>query len=70
MKILSFAIIGIMMMTALSSCEKKYTCTCVYPGSSVGTTTTNFKASKKADAEATCNTQNINAKAIGGSCAL
>ena len=70
MKILSFAVIGIMMMTAFTSCEKKYTCTCVYPGSSVGTTTTDFKTAKKADAEATCNAQNVAAKVSGGSCAL
>jgi len=70
MKILGFAVIGIMMMTALSSCEKKYTCTCVYPNSSIGTTTTTFKASKKSDAQATCNVQNSGAKSSGGSCAL
>ncbi len=70
MKIIKLAVIGITLMTALSSCEKKYTCTCVYPGSSVGTTATEFKASKKSEAEATCSKQNIGAKASGGSCAL
>ena len=70
MKIIKLAVIGITLMTALSSCEKKYTCTCVYPGSTVGTTQTEFKAAKKADAETTCNSQNTAAKAKGGSCAL
>lgn len=54
----------------LASCEKKYTCTCVYPGSSIGTTETTFKAKKKADAESSCAAQNVGANANGGSCAL
>ena len=67
---ITFAVIGVMLMATFTSCEKKYTCTCVYPGSSVGTTSTEFKASKKSEAEATCAAQNSGAKASGGSCAL
>lgn len=70
MKIIKFAVIGIMLAGGLSSCERNYTCTCVYPGAAVGTTKTEFKASKKADAEANCNAQNNGAKINGGSCAL
>lgn len=67
MKKLSFVIIGAII---LASCEKTYTCTCVYPGQAIGTTKTEIKAKKKADAEASCNNQNTAAKAQGGSCAL
>ena len=67
-KIASFGV-GVLLMTAFASCEKNYTCTCTYPGSSVGTTETSFK-SKKADAESSCAALNVNAQAIGGACAL
>lgn len=70
MRKIAFVISGLLFVGALSSCEKSYTCTCTYPNSSVGTTKTDFKAKKKSDAQATCNSQNIDAQAKGGSCAL
>lgn len=70
MKKFAFAIIGIMMLASATSCKRSFTCTCVYPGKTVGTTTTTIKAVKKSDAEATCSAQNIGAQANGGSCAL
>lgn len=70
MRKIAFVISGLLLVGALSSCEKSYTCTCTYPNSSVGTTKTDFKAKKKSDAQATCNSQNIDAQAKGGSCAL
>lgn len=64
--------IFIMIATALvlSSCEKEYTCTCTYPGQTVGTTKTTFKAAKKSDAQTSCNNLNEQAKTQGGACAL
>lgn len=70
MKKISLFGLGIILMAAFSSCEKSYTCTCVYPGAAVGTTSTTYKAKKKSEAEATCAAQNTAAKATGGSCAL
>lgn len=70
MKKITFVIVCAVMAATMSSCEKNYTCTCVYPGSSIGTTTTNFKTKKKSDAEASCGAQNVGAKVYGGSCAL
>ena len=70
MKKIAIAIAGIIMLSGASSCKRSFTCTCVYPGKTVGTTTTTIKAVKKSDAEATCNAQNIGAQANGGSCAL
>lgn len=58
-----------MLITALTSCEKNYTCICTYPGASVGTTETSFKASKD-DAQASCGDLNTDAKVKGGACAL
>ncbi len=68
-KIASFGV-GVLLMTAFASCEKNYTCTCTYPGSSIGTTETSFKSKKKTDAEASCATLNTNAQTLGGACAL
>ena len=67
MKKLTLAIIGLL---TLASCEKTYTCTCTYPNATIGTTKTEIKAKKRADAEAACNTQNTAAQVQGGSCAL
>jgi hypothetical protein len=53
-----------------TSCEKNYTCTCVYPGSTIGTTKTTFKAKKKSQAESNCADLNTQAKTNGGSCAM
>jgi hypothetical protein len=64
-------IIPVMVAAILfTSCEKEYTCTCVYPGSSVGTTETKFKAAKKSEADTKCADLNTQAKLTGGSCAL
>jgi hypothetical protein len=54
----------------LSSCEKNYTCTCVYPNSSISTSKTTFKTAKKSDAETSCGNLNTSAKVNGGACAL
>lgn len=70
MKKIAFITVGVIVLATMSSCEKKYTCTCVYPGSAAGTTTTNIKAYKRSDAVATCNSMNTGAKLSGGACAL
>jgi hypothetical protein len=70
MKKITLVIVCAVMAATMSSCEKNYTCTCVYPGSTIGTTSTTYKAKKKSDAEAACSAQNVGAKANGGSCAL
>lgn len=54
-----------------SSCERTFTCTCVYPGqSSGGTTKTTIKAYHRSDAVETCNKIHQGAQLNGGSCAL
>lgn len=57
-------------VTSLSSCEKKYTCTCVYPGQAAGTTQTTIKAYKRSDARETCDNIHRGAQLSGGACAL
>lgn len=57
-------------LLALTSCERKYTCVCVYPNSNISTTRTEFKAKKESDAEASCTQLNSAAQTSGGSCAL
>ena len=55
---------------AVSSCERKFTCTCVYPNQSAGTTYTTIRAYNRSDAKATCADLNEGAKLRGGACAL
>ncbi len=55
---------------SMSSCERNFTCTCVYPNTNIGTTKTNIKASKRSDAEVHCNSLNKGAQTLGGACAL
>lgn len=55
---------------SLTSCEKNYTCTCVYPGSNAGTTKTTIKAYKRNDARETCDKVHAGAQLNGGACAL
>jgi len=59
-----------MIVTSMSSCERNYTCTCVYPYTNAGTTTTNIKAYSRSDAQETCNKVHEGAKRNGGACAL
>ncbi|MBS1771228.1 MAG: hypothetical protein JST82_00105 [Bacteroidetes bacterium] len=54
----------------LSSCERKYTCTCVYPNAAAGTTKTEIRAYSRSDAKETCSNMNTGAKLNGGACAL
>jgi len=70
MKKFAFAIASVVVMTAMASCEKEYTCVCTYPNATVGTTETTFKTKKKSDAESSCSSLNTNAQATGGACAL
>ena len=70
MKKMALITIGVMAITAMSSCEKKYTCTCVYPNAKAGTTTTTIKAYSRTDAQATCSNVNAGARLSGGACAL
>lgn len=56
--------------TFLSSCERSFTCTCVYPGTSAGTTKTTIKAYHRSDAQQTCDKIHQGAKLNGGACAL
>lgn len=56
--------------TSMSSCEKKYTCTCVFPNSNAGTTTTTIKAYRRADAKETCDKVHQGARLNGGACSL
>lgn len=60
----------VLFIIGTSSCQKKYTCTCVYPYAVAGTTTTTIKAYKRSDAQATCTSMNTGAKLSGGACAL
>lgn len=57
-------------MISMSSCERNFTCTCVYPDSNIGTTKTNINAYKRSDAEVHCSSLNKGAKTLGGACAL
>lgn len=66
----TFTILALAAALALSSCEKKYTCVCVYPNSNISTSETTYKARKKADAEDKCSEQNTAARNNDGSCAL
>lgn len=69
-KLLPIAILTAGIFT-MSSCERTFTCTCVYPGvSSGGTTKTQIKAYKRSDAVTTCNKMHQGAQLNGGSCAL
>ena len=56
--------------TSMSSCERKYTCTCVYPDSGIGTTKTTIRAYNKREAERTCDKLSEGAKVNDGLCAL
>jgi hypothetical protein len=53
-----------------TSCQRSYTCTCVYPHQAAGTTQTTIKAYNRSDAKATCAEHNEGAKLRGGACAL
>jgi hypothetical protein len=70
MKKLALITVGVVAITAMSSCEKKYTCTCVYPNAQAGTTKTDIKAYRRSDAQATCSNMNTGARLSGGACAL
>lgn len=66
--LLNIAVVaGIILM---SSCERNYTCICVYPGSTISTSKTTFKAKRRSEAETACSRQHTGAMASGGSCAL
>jgi hypothetical protein len=54
-------------VVALASCKKDYTCECTILGV---TTPTEIKDAKKADAEDACNALDVAAKLTGGSCTL
>lgn len=58
------------MLITATSCEKKYTCTCVYPNKNISTTTTTIKAYNKSDARDVCDGMNEGAQRNGGACAL
>lgn len=70
MKKLTLITLGVMAITFMSSCEKKYTCTCVYPYAQAGTTKTEIRAYKRSDAQTTCSNINTGARLSGGACAL
>ncbi len=70
MKNILLIAVAIVSTTAMSSCEKKYTCTCVYPNATAGTTHTTIKAYRRTDAQTTCSNMNTGAKLSGGACAL
>ncbi|HEY9176884.1 MAG TPA: hypothetical protein VIN07_04300 [Flavipsychrobacter sp.] len=55
---------------SMSSCERNFTCLCVYPDSNIGTTKTNIKAARKSDADVHCSSLNKAAQKNGGACAL
>lgn len=57
-------------VTSMSSCQRNFTCTCVYPGKAAGTTTTNIKAYSRSDARETCDAMNDGARRNGGACSL
>jgi hypothetical protein len=61
---------AVIVLATATSCERKYTCTCVYPGQAVGTTTTTIRAYNKTDARNVCDGMNEGAKTRGGACAL
>lgn len=65
-----FTILGLVITLAFASCERSYTCICVYPNSSISTSRTNFKSKKRIDAEEKCRDLNAAARSSGGSCAL
>lgn len=67
--ILPLAAAAIVLATA-TSCERTYTCTCVYPNQAAGTAKTTIKAYNRNDAKATCTDMNEGAKLRGGACAL
>lgn len=69
-KFIRLNIAMLVILLAASSCERKYTCLCVYPGSNISTSRTSYKAKRRSDAEAMCSNQNIAARKQGGSCAL
>lgn len=56
--------------TSMSSCQRNFTCTCVYPDKAAGTTYTTIKAYKRSDAVETCRTVHNGARLNGGACAL
>lgn len=70
MKCITLITAVILVCIGTTSCQKKYTCTCVYPYAAAGTTTTTIKAYKRSDAQATCTSMNTGAKLSGGACAL
>jgi hypothetical protein len=70
MKHLAFVAAMTAVVTFMSSCERKYTCTCVYPNKAAGITTTEIKAYDRNDAKDICDDMNKGAKLSGGACAL
>ena len=70
MKRLVLVASGMLMLVALSSCERNYTCTCVYPDKAAGTNRTTIRAYNRTDARNTCASINEGAKLHGGACAL
>ncbi len=54
---------------SMSSCERTFTCLCVYPDSNIGTSRTKVKA-RKTDADMYCTSLNKGAQKSGGACAL
>lgn len=57
-------------VTSMSSCQRNFTCTCVYPNAAAGTTKTTIKAYHRSDAKETCSKLNNGARLNGGACAL
>ena len=70
MKKLLITMAAAIAMTSMSSCERNFTCTCVYPGAAAGTTKTTIKAYNRYDAQETCTKLNNGARQNGGACAL
>lgn len=64
--VLSIAALALV-ATTMTSCKKKYTCSCTVLGV---TTDTESAKMKKADAETWCNNANSAAAVVGGSCKL
>ena len=70
MKNLSIAVFSFFILAGSTSCKKTYTCSCVYPSSSIQTSKTTFKTTKKSDAQTSCDALSAAAKAQGGACGL
>ena len=67
MKKILLPVIAVLMMTAMSSCKKDWTCTCTIMGD---TTTETYTNVSRSDAKEKCEAQDALAQQKGGSCKL